>query len=134
MAQPNYYALFGITPDATAEQVRLAFRKAILQHHPDTNGNKASAQEWTILLKDAYDVLSDPAERSRYDAQLRSEQQSAHTPPPRERPNPAPSSPPPPSNAAPCAPAERGTEAKQRPPEGTGSNNSLCLFTLLCAG
>lgn len=127
MTEPNYYTLFGINSDATAEQIRLAFRKAILEHHPDKNGGKSSSQEWTILLKEAYDVLSDPTERSRYDARLKFQQPPppGQTPPPRERPNPSASTPPPrqpppstPPNTGEQKRAKAGSQANARQDNG----------------
>ncbi len=67
----NYYQVLGLDERATDRQIREAFRRAVLEHHPDRHNNAAHAQETTILLKQAYDVLSDPARRLQHDHSLR---------------------------------------------------------------
>lgn len=67
----NYYYVLGLDERATDRQIRTAFRRAVLEHHPDRHNNAEHAQETTILLKHAYDVLSDPARRLQHDRSLR---------------------------------------------------------------
>lgn len=67
----NYYQILGLEQRATDRQIRTAFRRAVLEHHPDRHNNAAHAQETTLLLKQAYDVLSDPAQRLEHDCTLR---------------------------------------------------------------
>lgn len=67
----NYYQILGLDQRATSLQIRSAFRQAILEHHPDRHNNAVDAQETTILLKQAYDVLSDPMRRLEHDQSLR---------------------------------------------------------------
>jgi hypothetical protein len=60
----DYYALLGIEPGADEEDVRRAWRKLALEHHPDRAGQEATALFQRISI--AYEVLSDPAERAAY--------------------------------------------------------------------
>lgn len=71
----NYYDVLGLGESATDRQIRAAFRQAIFTHHPDRHNNDGAAHETTILLKDAYDVLSDPDRRLEHDRRLRRFQQ-----------------------------------------------------------
>jgi S1-C subfamily serine protease len=67
----DYYDVLGVTPDATPEHVRSAYRRAVLRDHPDRPGG---SHERMVLVNEAWEVLSDPASRSAYDA-LRAEPQ-----------------------------------------------------------
>lgn len=53
---------------ATADQIKAAYRKAALKHHPDRNPGDEKAAERFQAVKLAYDILSDPARRAKYDA------------------------------------------------------------------
>jgi curved DNA-binding protein CbpA len=59
----DYYALLGLTRDATDEDIRRAWRKLALEHHPDRGGRDEQFRAISI----AYDVLSDPKLRAEYD-------------------------------------------------------------------
>lgn len=68
----THYALLGITPTATSEEIKKAFRKQSLKYHPDRNpGATKWAQEQFVRLSEAYETLMDPEEREAYDARLR---------------------------------------------------------------
>lgn len=58
------YDALGVAPDATPEEIKRAHRKVVKQHHPDAGGD---AQRFGAIQR-AYDVLSDPDARQRYDA------------------------------------------------------------------
>lgn len=67
----DYYNLLGVPPDATAEQIRRAFRQQAKRAHPDAHPGstpeKREAQKRRFIqLAQAYDTLADPAERARY--------------------------------------------------------------------
>ena len=66
--QQDYYEILGVTRDASADQIKSAYRKSALKWHPDRNPqNKAEAEENFRLASEAYSVLSDPQKRSAYD-------------------------------------------------------------------
>ena len=59
----NYYKILGVPKDATAAQIKKAFRDLSKEHHPDKGGD---AEKFNTI-KEAYDVLSDPAKRQEFD-------------------------------------------------------------------
>lgn len=64
----SHYETLGVEPDATAEEIKRAYRKAALEHHPDRNQDDPEAA--TVRFKKvvaAYEVLSDPKKRAEYD-------------------------------------------------------------------
>ncbi|CAO5156431.1 J domain-containing protein [Frankia sp. AiPs1] len=65
-AQPSLYEVLGIAPDASAEQIRHAYRAAARRTHPDAGGRPAAFARVRV----AYDVLGDPARRHRYDLRI----------------------------------------------------------------
>ena len=70
MPSINYYALLGVTQNASMEEIKRAFRAAVLSIHPDHNPNSPSASECTRQLVDAYKILSNPVSRRVYDSSL----------------------------------------------------------------
>ncbi len=63
----DYYQVLGITKNATDADIKKAYRKLALEHHPDRNkGDKTSEEKFKEVTK-AYEVLSDPAKRQSYD-------------------------------------------------------------------
>lgn len=63
----NYYSTLGVPKDADAKKIKMAFRRLARQYHPDLNpGDSVSAEKFKRISQ-AYDVLSDPAKRRRYD-------------------------------------------------------------------
>jgi len=63
----NYYQILGITREATAEEIKRAYRKLARQYHPDLNPGNKEAEEKFKDIGEAYEVLSDIAKRSQYD-------------------------------------------------------------------
>lgn len=63
----DYYATLGVAKSATADEIKSAYRKLALKHHPDRNKNDKTAEEKFKKINNAYAVLSDPAKRSSYD-------------------------------------------------------------------
>ncbi len=63
----DYYADLGVKKNATAEEIRKAFRKLARKYHPDVNPGDKSAEEKFKALSEANDVLSDPKKRKIYD-------------------------------------------------------------------
>src|SRR6516164_1310135 len=66
MAQTPYQVL-GVKPDASADDIRKAYRKLAKQFHPDLNPGKPEAEARFKAISAAYDLLSDPDKRARYD-------------------------------------------------------------------
>lgn len=58
------YEILSVAPDATAEQIKRAYRDACKAHHPDKHGGDDSAQK---KINSAYEALSDPVKRRAYD-------------------------------------------------------------------
>ena len=67
MAEQDYYEVLGVSRDATPEEIRSAFRKQALKWHPDRNPGNPEAEAKFKLAAEAYEVLSDPEKRRRYD-------------------------------------------------------------------
>ncbi len=71
MIRPDFYAVLGITPTASAEDVRQSFRLLARQYHPDANPGDPAAAEMFKVINEAYRVLSTPQLRAAYDHALR---------------------------------------------------------------
>ena len=65
----DYYNILGVSPDATQEDIKKAYRKLAMEYHPDKNPNNQVAEEKFKKISSAYAELSDPATRARYDQQ-----------------------------------------------------------------
>ncbi len=62
-SKPDYYKTLGVSRDASADDVKKAFRKLARTHHPDAGGDEARFKE----INEAYEVLSDDKKRQMYD-------------------------------------------------------------------
>ncbi len=67
MAKRDYYEVLGVGKNAPAEEIKKAYRKLALQYHPDKNPGNKEAEEKFKEAAEAYDVLSTPDKKSRYD-------------------------------------------------------------------
>lgn len=63
----DYYEVLGVERNADADGLKKAFRKLAMQHHPDRNPGDKQAEESFKEASEAYEVLSDPDKRARYD-------------------------------------------------------------------
>lgn len=67
MAKQDYYEVLGVGKGATPEELKKAFRKMALKHHPDRNKSDKDAETRFKAAAEAYEVLNDPDTRARYD-------------------------------------------------------------------
>src|ERR1700736_2054104 len=67
MAAQTPYEVLGVKPDASADDIRKAYRKLAKQFHPDLNPGKPEAEARFKAVSAAYDLVSDPDKRARYD-------------------------------------------------------------------
>jgi curved DNA-binding protein CbpA len=64
--QVDPYAELGVSRDASSEEIRRAYRQVARRHHPDVNQDPGGAERFAAAAR-AYEILSDPAARARYD-------------------------------------------------------------------
>ena len=69
MAKRDYYEILGVPKNASEEDIKKAYRKLAMKHHPDRNQGDASkaAEEKFKEAKEAYEMLSDAQKRAAYD-------------------------------------------------------------------
>ncbi|MCL4211542.1 MAG: DnaJ domain-containing protein, partial [Phycisphaerales bacterium] len=66
-ATRDYYEILGLEKNASAEDVKRAYRRLAMKHHPDRNPGDKEAEARFKEASEAYEVLSDPEKRARYD-------------------------------------------------------------------
>ena len=63
----DYYEVLGVAKTASADEIKKAYRKLAIKYHPDRNPGDKEAEEKFKEAAEAYDVLSNPDKRARYD-------------------------------------------------------------------
>ncbi|MFI4954290.1 MAG: molecular chaperone DnaJ [Gammaproteobacteria bacterium] len=67
MSKRDYYETLGVSRQATAEELKKAYRKLAMKHHPDRNPDDKTSEHKFKEAKEAYEILSDPQKRAAYD-------------------------------------------------------------------
>ncbi len=67
MAKRDYYDVLGVSEQASAEEIKKAYRNLAKKYHPDANPGDKTAEDRFKEISSAYDVLSDPQKRQQYD-------------------------------------------------------------------
>ena len=70
MEYKDYYSTLGVSKNADANEIKKAYRKLARKYHPDMNQGDKTAEDKFKEVNEAYEVLSDPDKRKKYD-QLR---------------------------------------------------------------
>src|SRR5687768_9164383 len=71
MATKDYYAVLGISPSASQDEIKKHYRKLAKKNHPDANQSDPKAAERFKDISEAYNVLGDPEKRKQYDEMRR---------------------------------------------------------------
>ena len=68
MNYKDYYKILGVNKNASADEIKKAFRKLAVKYHPDKNPNNKQAEEKFKEINEANEVLSDPEKKKKYDS------------------------------------------------------------------
>jgi curved DNA-binding protein len=79
MSDKDYYRILGVPRNASQQEIESAFRKIVLENHPDLYPGDKEKEERLKLANEAYTVLRDPEKRKQYDEKLRGGQPAPST-------------------------------------------------------
>jgi curved DNA-binding protein len=79
MEYKDYYKILGVEKSATQDEIKKAYRKLAMKHHPDRNAGKKTSEEKFKEITEANEVLSDPDKRKKYDTLGSNWNQYQHT-------------------------------------------------------
>jgi hypothetical protein len=69
-ARQSYYDVLRVSPSASADEIKRAYRAAVIRSHSDLHPNDPAAEERTKAINEAYETLSDPVKRNLHDQRL----------------------------------------------------------------
>ena len=67
MSKQDYYETLGVARNASEAELKKAYRRLAMEHHPDRNGGDPASEGRFKEATEAYEVLQDPSTRARYD-------------------------------------------------------------------
>ncbi|MDP3037257.1 MAG: DnaJ domain-containing protein, partial [Rhodocyclaceae bacterium] len=67
MAKRDYYEVLGVNRDASDDEIKKAYRRLAMKHHPDRNPDNPKSEDRFKEAKEAYEILSEPKKRQAYD-------------------------------------------------------------------
>ncbi|PKO56550.1 MAG: molecular chaperone DnaJ, partial [Betaproteobacteria bacterium HGW-Betaproteobacteria-19] len=67
MSKRDYYEVLGLNRDAGDDEIKKAYRKLAMKHHPDRNPDSKESEDKFKEAKEAYEMLSDPQKKAAYD-------------------------------------------------------------------
>ncbi len=67
MSKNDYYQVLGLQKNASEDEIKKAYRRSAMKHHPDRNPDNKQSEEKFKEIKEAYEILSDPQKRAAYD-------------------------------------------------------------------
>ena len=70
MAKKDFYDVLGLSRQASADDIKKAYRKMAMKYHPDKNLGDKSAEDQFKSISEAYEILSDPVKRKSYDDKI----------------------------------------------------------------
>ena len=124
MAEESYYELLQVSPTADLEIITAAYRALIRRHHPDRNPSP-TADATTKRLNEAWEILSDPAQRAEYDRTFAAGSPVRPAPPTPRTPDP------PTQETRPPRPKPPSTASKQQPSNTDHSDRDEGLWLML---